>query len=37
MNGRTRNSEVVGVVGELGTKEVNENGEHLVYIFAEKR
>ncbi len=37
MNGRVGNSELAGVVGKWGVEGVNENGEHLVDICAERR
>ncbi len=36
MNGRVSNSELAGVVGKWGVEGVNENGEHLVDICAER-
>ncbi len=36
MNGRVGNSELAGVVGKWGEEGVNENGEHLVDICAER-
>ncbi len=36
MNGRVGNNELAGVVGKWGVERVNENGEHLVDICAER-
>ncbi len=36
MCGRIGNSELAGVVGKWGTEGVNENGEHLVDVCAER-
>ncbi len=36
MNGRVGSSELAGVVGKWGVDGVNENGEHLVDVCAER-
>ncbi len=36
MNARVIGTEIGGVVGGYGVKEVSENGQHLVGVFAER-